>query len=113
MNNGPASSQIINYGDENMINGHYAETYTLVAFILSLLSIIFLFLGGFGIILAIPGVILANNALIKTRSQLGHPDHNMAKAALIISWITIGLSILAILGFILVFLLLGGLGVIL
>jgi len=103
MNNGPISSQISNYGDQNMISSHYAETHTGVAFILSLLSILFFFIGGFGVILAIPGVILANNALIKTRSQLGHPDHNMAKVALIISWITIGLSILLILVIVLVF----------
>jgi hypothetical protein len=110
MNNGPISSQISNYGDQNMISSHYAETHTGVAFILSLLSILFFFIGGFGVILAIPGVILANNALIKTRSQLGHPDHNMAKVALIISWITIGLSILLILGIVLVFFLLAGFG---
>ena len=46
---------------------------------------------------AIPGLIIANNALVITNQYPGHPDAGMAKAAQIIAWIVLGLTIAAIL----------------
>lgn len=59
------------------------------------LSILSLFCGG--ICLAIPGLIIANQALAITDQYPGHPDAGSAKAAKIISWIVVGLTVLAIL----------------
>jgi len=44
---------------------------------------------------AIPGLVLANQALVITSDQPGHPDAGLAKAAKIIGWIVIGLTALA------------------
>jgi hypothetical protein len=68
------------------------STSAATALILSILS---LFCGG--ICLAIPGLIIANQALAITDQIPGHPDAGNAKAAKIISWIVIGLTGLAIL----------------
>ena len=46
---------------------------------------------------AIPGLIVANGALATTNQYPGHPDQGMAKAAQIISWIGIGLFVLVVL----------------
>ena len=54
------------------------------------LAILSLFCGG--ICLAIPALIVANNALTITNQYPGHPDAGSAKAAMIISWIVIGLT---------------------
>ena len=59
------------------------------------LSVLSLFCGG--ICLAIPGLIMANQALAITNQYPGHPDATSAKAANIISWIVVGLTILAVL----------------
>ena len=50
-----------------------------------------------GICTAVPGLILAQGALATTSQYPGHPDHGVAKAAQIVSWIAIGLSLLVIL----------------
>jgi hypothetical protein len=67
-------------------------TSATTALVLSILSI---FCGG--ICLAIPGLIIANQALAITNQYPGHPDAGSAKAAMIISWIVIGLTIVVIL----------------
>ena len=67
-------------------------TSATTALVLSILSI---FCGG--ICLAIPGLIIANQALTITDQYPGHPDAGSAKAAKIISWIVIGLTIVVIL----------------
>ena len=50
-----------------------------------------------GICTAVPGLILAQGALATTSQYPGHPDQGVAKAAQIVSWIAIGLSLLVIL----------------
>ena len=50
-----------------------------------------------GICTAVPGLILAQGALATTNQYPGHPDQGVAKAAQIVSWIAIGLSLLVIL----------------
>ncbi len=67
-------------------------TSATTALVLSILSI---FCGG--ICLAIPGLIIANQALAITNQYPGHPDAGSAKAAQVISWIVIGLTIAGIL----------------
>ncbi len=63
-------------------------TSATTALVLSILSI---FCGG--ICFAIPGLIIANQALAITDQYPGHPDAGSAKAAKIISWIVIGLTL--------------------
>jgi len=67
-------------------------TSATTALVLSILSI---FCGG--ICLAIPGLIIANQALAITNQYPGHPDAGSAKAAKIISWIVIGLTLVVFL----------------
>ena len=71
-------------------------TSATTALVLSILSI---FCGG--ICLAIPGLIIANQALAITNQYPGHPDAGSAKAAMIISWIVIGLTLVGILLYVL------------
>jgi len=71
--------------------GSYPQTSAQTALILSILSI---FLGG--ICLAIPALIIANSALAVTNQMPGHPDAGSAKAAQVISWIIIALTLLVI-----------------
>ena len=74
-----------------VVMGSYPQTSAQTALILSILSI---FLGG--ICLAIPALIIANSALAVTKQMPGHPDAGSAKAAQVISWIIIGLTLLVI-----------------
>ena len=50
-----------------------------------------------GICTAVPGLILAQGALATTNQYPGHPDQGVAKAAQIVSWVAISLSLLVIL----------------
>ena len=77
-----------------VMGGVYPQTSAQTALILSIVSI---FVGG--ICLAIPALIIANGALAITKQMPGHPDAGTAKTAQVISWIMIGLTLLAI-GFI-------------
>jgi len=67
-------------------------TSATTALILSILGLV-----GCGICTAIPGLIIANQALTITNQYPGHPDGGSAKAAMVISWIVIGLTIVVIL----------------
>lgn len=58
------------------------------------LSIVSIFCGG--LCLAIPSLIIANQALAITDQYPGHPDAGNAKAARIVSWIVIGLTIVGL-----------------
>jgi len=51
-----------------------------------------------GVCLSIPAVILATQALKITQSMPNHPDHGTARAAQIVGWINIALSILVAVG---------------
>ena len=81
-----------------MANMGMPATSATTALVLSILSI---FCGG--ICLAIPGLIVANQALAITNQYPGHPDAGSAKAAMIISWIIIGLTIVGILFYVVLF----------
>mgnify|MGYP006167673485 CR=1 FL=1 len=63
-------------------------TSATAALILSIMSLV---CGG--ICLAIPALIVANKALAITDQYPGHPDAGTAKAAQVISWVIIGLSL--------------------
>ncbi len=67
-------------------------TNAILALVLGILGIVMC-----GICTAVPGLILANGALATTSQYPGHPDQGVAKAAQIVSWIAIGLSLLIIL----------------
>ena len=77
----------------------FPATSAVAALVLSILGIV-----GCGCCTAIPGLIIANNALVITNQYPGHPDEGMAKAAQIIGWIVVGLTI----AFILFYVILGG-----
>jgi len=74
-----------------MAMGYYPETNATLALVLSVLGIV-----GCSILTAIPGLIMANAALQTTNAMPGHPDSGIAKAAQVIAWISIGLTIVGI-----------------
>lgn len=91
--------------------GQYTTTNATLAIIFSSIGAVLLVgSGGGGIFCAIPGIILANGALVITDSQPGHPDASMAKAAQIIGWIVTGLTVLFILVIVLGIAAIGSLG---
>ena len=75
-----------------MMGGGYPQTSALTALILSVVGLLF-----GGICLAIPALIVANGALAITNQFPGHPDASTAKAAQVISWITIAITLLGFL----------------
>ena len=87
----PAANQIpLNPGMG--MQGYFAPTQATLALVLSILGVV-----ACSICTAIPGLILANQALTITSDQPGHPDAGLAKAAQVIGWIVIGLTILGVL----------------
>ena len=76
----------------NSMMGQYTETNAVLAMVLAALSFVLC-----GVCSAIPAVIIANGALQITSNQPGHPDHGLARAAQIMGWIAIGLTIAVIL----------------
>ena len=87
----------------NSVMGQYTETNAILAMILAALSFVLC-----GVCSAIPAVIIANGALQITSNQPGHPDHGLARAAQIMGWIAIGLTIAVILFYIFIFVIFGG-----
>ena len=82
----------VSVGMGNPVAGMYVPTTNaLVALILACASFVF-----GGICLSIPAVILAARALEITRSIPNNPDHGTAKAAQIVGWINIGLTVLVL-----------------
>ena len=90
----------------NSVMGQYTETNAVLAMVLAAISYFLC-----GICSAIPAVIIANGALQITSNQPGHPDHGLARAAQIMGWIVIGLTVAAILFYILLFVVLGGVAI--
>ena len=89
----PAANQIpLNPGMG--MQGYFAPTQAVLALVLSILGVV-----GCSICTAIPGLILANQALTITSGQPGHPDAGLANAARIIGWIVIGITILSLLAY--------------
>ena len=89
----------------NSIVGQYTETNAVLAMILAAVSYFMC-----GICSAIPAVIMANGALQITRSQPGHPDQGLAKAAQIMGWVMIILTVLGIVIWGILIFLVGGVG---
>ena len=90
----------------NSVMGQYTETNAVLAMVLAAVSYFLC-----GICSAIPAVIIANGALQITSNQPGHPDHGLARAAQIMGWIIIALTIAFILFYILLFVVVGGVAV--
>jgi hypothetical protein len=89
----------------NSIVGQYTETNAVLAMILAAVSYFMC-----GICSAIPAVILANGALQITSSQPGHPDQGLARAAQIMGWVMIILTVLGILIWGILIFVVGGVG---
>lgn len=83
--------------------GQYTQTNATLALILAAVSYFMC-----GICTAVPAFILANGALAITTSQPGHPDQGLAKAAQILGWIMVVLTIIGILVWLLFAGLIGG-----
>jgi len=79
-------------GSPGVVGVGFPATSAVTALVLSILGLV-----GCGCCTAIPGLIIANNALVITNQYPGHPDAGMAKAAQIIAWIVLGLTIAGIL----------------
>jgi hypothetical protein len=80
----------------------FPTTQATVALVLSILGLV-----GCGICTALPGLIMANGALAITKQYPNHPDAGSAKAAMVIGWIVVGLTIAAVLFYVVLFVLLG------
>ena len=91
--------------------GQFTQTNAILALILSIVGIILTFTLGCGGVLAIPAVIIANGALTITNGQPGHPDSGTAKAAQVISWIIIVLTIIGIIVIIAILVIFGSIAV--
>jgi hypothetical protein len=91
-------------GSPGVVGVGFPVTSAVAALVLSILGIV-----GCGCCTAIPGLIIANNALVITNQYPGHPDAGMAKTAQIIGWIVVGLAIVGILGMLIWVLMFGGL----
>ena len=89
----------------NSIVGQYTETNAVLAMILAAVSYFMC-----GICSAIPAVIMANGALQITRNQPGHPDQGLAKAAQIMGWVMIILTVLGIVIWGILIFVVGGVG---
>lgn len=89
----------------NSIVGQYTETNAVLAMILAAVSYFMC-----GICSAIPAVIMANGALQITRNQPGHPDQGLAKAAQIMGWVMIILTVLVIVIWGILIFVVGGVG---
>jgi|TARA_B100000214_G_scaffold373438_1_gene353773 hypothetical protein len=87
------------------IVGQYTETNAVMAMILAAISYFMC-----GICSAIPAVIIANGALQITNNQPGHPDHGLARAAQIMGWVMIVLTVVGILIWGILIFVVGGVG---
>ena len=91
---GQVNPQVFSVGGQQVFTTGFPQTSATVALVLSIVSIFF-----GGICLAIPALIVANEALKVTNQYPGHPDASNANIARIISIIIIGLTVLVIAGF--------------
>ncbi len=86
---GPQQIFVQGQGGPGMI---MPATNAVLALVLGILGIVMC-----GICTAVPGLIIANGALATTNQYPGHPDQGVAKAAQIVSWIAIGISLVILL----------------
>ena len=75
-----------------VVGEFFPPTSAVVALVLACLSFVLC-----GIFMSIPALIMASQALQITSSMPGHPDHGTAKAAQIVAWVNIGLTIVVVL----------------
>ena len=80
----------------------FPATQATVALVLSILGLV-----GCGICTGLPGLIMANGALAITNQYPNHPDAGSAKAAMVIGWIVVGLTILVVLFYVVMFIIFG------
>ena len=98
---GVAPEQIYVQAGQPGLGGMPPATNATVALILSIVGLLMCFH-----CTAIPGVILANGALVTTNQYPNHPDAGVAKAAQVVGWIAIViyslvfLAYLALVGFV-------------
>ena len=64
-----------------------------------------------GICTGLPGLLLANSALAITNQYPNHPDSGSAKAAMVIGWVVVGLTVVGVLFYLIFFVLLAAGGV--
>jgi hypothetical protein len=83
--------------------GQYPATKATIALVLGILGF-----SGFSCCTAIPGLLLANSAAEIANQYPGHPDIGMAKAAKMVNWTIIGISIFVLIIYVVVFVILGG-----
>tara|TARA_B100000902_G_C26782431_1_gene655723 strand:+ start:136 stop:543 length:408 start_codon:yes stop_codon:yes gene_type:complete len=76
------------YGGQGMM---MPATNAVLALVLGILGLVMC-----SVCTAVPGLILAHGALATTRQYPGHPDHGLARAAQIISWVSIIVFLLVI-----------------
>ena len=74
-----------------VVGQFFPPTSAVVALVLACLSFVFC-----GVFMSIPALIMAGQALQITSSIPGHPDHGTAKAAQIVAWINIVLTIVVV-----------------
>ena len=92
----PILSGMIQQPSQQIIIGAPSTNAT-AALVLSILGIVGSLFYGLGIVCSIPGLILANGALLITNQFPNHPDAGMAKAAKVCAWVGIGIFIAMIL----------------
>ena len=99
---GQPTEYVVASGNPMMVGG-FPQTNALVALILACLSFVTC-----GCFMSIPALIVAQGALRITESVPGHPDQGSAKAAQVVAWVNIGLSIVGVLLYVVVIGLMAG-----
>ncbi len=84
----------------------FPPTQATAALILSILGLVMC-----GICTGLPGLLLANSALAITNQYPNHPDSGSAKAAMVIGWVVVGLTVVGVLFYLIFFVLLAAGGV--
>ena len=86
---GQPAQYVVAGGNPMMMGGMFPSTNAMVALILACLSFVTC-----GCFMSIPALILAQGALQITESMPGHPDQGQAKAAQVVAWVNIAMSII-------------------
>ena len=92
---GQTAQYVVAGGNPMMMGGMFPSTNAMVALILACLSFVTC-----GCFMSIPALILAQGALRITESMPGHPDQGQAKAAQVVAWVNIGLTVVVALFYI-------------
>jgi len=96
---GQPAQYVVASGNPMMMGmGMFPQTNAMVALILACLSFVVC-----GCFMSIPALILAQGALQITESIPGHPDQGQAKAAQVVAWVNIALSVIVAVIYIAIF----------